>query len=1092
MIKKVGDSQLYNHEINVEKEPVSSSATSSITSSAGSIEQPSAKARTPLTGKRPRTTEGEMLRNRIQEFFKESKELTNRVKSQAREHIGWNRLGSGMRASRMAASATTVAAISERATPETPAKRKVTFVYDAGSLPLSNLQLKGSFNKSTGAYDPNWGGGDTVAMTHLGNGKWAATVELLDDGSNRSFEWGVVADGPSGKGAWAVMGESNLKFNLNEKTSEVKYSPITYQTMGAQKVGRNDISFKFWAPNAQSVSVKVFDEYGRTRLIPMEKDSEGNFSVKVPGGWSSMKDKAYYYQVVDSKGKTVERPDPYARVMMGEQRGISRTYVNLKDGSEVNQFHMDGDIYNQYKSQIEGPDPALAEEARKKARDLSRAELVKFEIDDQDQAESAYLVFKDENGRQLSKAELINRLGQFDSTLVDKLRGGKYNDLWSNNITEDGSIRMTKVHGSFTTLVNNLDKLSGLHYQFQVYERDEQGMLRLKGDTNQDGRLSEYEAKQTNYNDKWDSLITPASGRSFRASIITDNSYEWKYNDVPREKDPNKFVIYQLHIGSFLGKGNNANRSTFEDVMKKLDYFKSLGVNTLELMPVNEVEGERDWGYMGVNSLAIESSLGFEDENGRWVTGAEALKRFIDLAHSKGLNVINDVVYNHIGGDHNFLWNIDGTENPYFNWSDDPSKFEKRDTPWGAMPAYNKKQVKQFFIDHAVAQQQEFNFDGLRFDFTEPIKGTGGKDGWEMMREMNRQLHFYNPKFWTAAEQFDYDPWITRPVLSGGKGGAGFDSTWYTEYQHKLVHDHNASDPSIMQQAVRGHKTDMDKFMNMLTNPRGLDSWTKATTIISNHDEVGNAQRTIDVADGDSREKIPPQWARNAARFAAGIGLASPGVPIFFQGDESMASNKFKWGIPSTWDSGWDWEKLGSDWDWNNVVFNDSQRGLYNRLFQMSPSERESDSGYRNLDSTNRKVFNYLDSLAPSEREEAMLNITRKQTYLFYRDALALRNSSPAFEADASVNRVYTHNDNSVMAFTRKDGNEEYLIVASLNKNNFENYKMNIPAGQWKEVFNSDAARYGGSNFGNYGATINGGYAGINIPAGGYIVFKKQ
>ncbi|MEM4251745.1 MAG: alpha-isopropylmalate synthase regulatory domain-containing protein, partial [Candidatus Bathyarchaeia archaeon] len=718
--------------------------------------------------------------------------------------------------------------------------------------------------------------------------------------------------------------------------------------------------------------------------------------------------------------------------------------------------------------------------------------LVKFEIDDQDQADSAYLVFKDENGRQLTRAELINRLGQFDSTLIDKLRGGKYNDLWSNNITEDGSIRMTKVDGSFTTLVNNLDKLLGLHYQFQVYERDAQGNLRLKGDTNRDGRLSDREAKRTNYNDKWDNLITPASGRSFRASIITDNTYKWKYNDVPREKDPNKFVIYQLHVGSFLGKGNNANRSTFEDLMKKLDYFKSLGVNTLELMPVNEVEGERDWGYMGVNSLAIESSLGFEDEDGRWVTGAEALKRFVDLAHSKGLNVINDVVYNHIGGDHNFLWNIDGTENPYFNWSTDPSKFEKRDTPWGAMPAYNKKQVKQFFIDHAVAQQQEFNFDGLRFDFTEPIKGTGGKDGWEMMREMNRQLHFYNPNFWTAAEQFDYDPWITRPVLSDGKGGAGFDSTWYTEYQHKLVHDHNASDPSILQQAVRGQKTDMDKFMNMLINPRGLDSWTKATTIISNHDEVGNAQRTIDVADGDSREKIPPQWARNAARFAAGIGLASPGVPIFFQGDESMASNKFKWGIPSTWDAGWDWEKLGSDWDWDNVVFNDSQRGLYNRLLAMSPAERESDSGYRNLDATNRKVFNYLDSLSPAEREEAMLNITRKQTYLFYRDALALRNSSPAFEADASVNRVYTHNDNSVMAFTRKDGNEEYLIVASLNKNNFENYKMNIPAGQWKEVFNSDAARYGGSNFGNYGATINGGYTGINIPAGGYVVFKKQ
>ncbi len=109
------------------------------------------------------------------------------------------------------------------------------------------------------------------------------------------------------------------------------------------------------------------------------------------------------------------------------------------------------------------------------------------------------------------------------------------------------------------------------------------------------------------------------------------------------------------------------------------------------------------------------------------VSGAEALKRFIDEAHAKGINVISDVVYNHVHGDYNGLWGMGSPENPYFNWSKEPGKFEQRDTAWGAVPAYSKPQVKQLFVDHVVAQVEELHFDGLRFDFTEPIKGTGGQ-----------------------------------------------------------------------------------------------------------------------------------------------------------------------------------------------------------------------------------------------------------------------------------------------------------------------------------------------------------------------------
>lgn len=938
-----------------------------------------------------------------------------------------------------------------------PTKRKVTFVYDAGPhSTLTDVKLKGSWDAS-GRFSNQWDVG-SIPMRSLGNGKWEAQVELEDDGLPRNWEWGVTVDGPAGNDQWAVMGEGNLKLDLSKPTAS--YAPTTYHEMGAQKRGE-DLSFKLWAPDARSVQVKVFDQEGNVQRIPMTRAENGDWAAEVKGGFKALEGKAYVYEVVDSAGVTSDRPDPYARQMMGEQRGIDRLYLDPARGKEENRYFP------------------------------GAKELMRFTIDDEEDAASAYLVLKDAHGKQLTRDELLTRLGEFDTTLIDKLHNGQFNDHWSKNVEADGRIKMTNEGGAWVTLVNNPEKLAGLRYEFQVFENDGQGGVRLRDDANRDGKYSDVERRASSHNDPWSDIITPESGVSFRGSVITDpTTFQWKNDAAPREKDPSKWVVYQLHVGSFLGEAKNSDRSTLEDLMKKLDHFKELGVNTLELLPTNEVEGSRNWGYLGVNSLATESSFGFEDESGKWVSGTEALKRFIDEAHGRGLNVISDVVYNHVHGDHNGLWNLGGPNNPYFNWSQEPGKFEQRDTPWGAVPAYHNPKVKQLFVDHAVQQIAELKFDGLRFDFTEPIKGVGGKDGWEMLREINRQVHFLNPNTWTVAEQFDYDPSISRPAQPDGTGG-GFDAQWYTEYQHRLINDNGK--PGLIQAAARGMTTDMDAFVNLLTAPRGLDAWKKALTIISNHDEVGNAQRTQNTAEGANPTDFPEQWARNASRFAAGIGFASPGIPMFFQGDEFGAQNDFRWGNPSTWDSDWSWESLGKDWDWSKVTFNDGQKATYERLFALSPEAREKDGAYRNLAAQDKQVFNHLAGLKPEQRREAMLDITQKQQFHFFKDAIALRNSSPAFRADAEVNRVYTHNADSVMAFTRKFGDEEYLIVGSLNRQNLEGYNMPLPPGNWKEVLNSDAGVYGGGNFGNFGATLSGGgTTKVNIPSAGYVVFKKS
>ncbi len=146
------------------------------------------------------------------------------------------------------------------------------------------------------------------------------------------------------------------------------------------------------------------------------------------------------------------------------------------------------------------------------------------------------------------------------------------------------------------------------------------------------------------------------------------------------------------------------------------------------------------------------------------------------------------------------------------------------------------------------------------------ILDKGGKAGWGMLREINRQWHLTKPGIFTVAEQFDYDPAFARPTRSDGTGG-GFDAQWYSEWQHRMVNESAPFNPGLVQAASRGWRPDMDKFLGMLGGPRGLDDRQHALTIISNPDEVGNAQRTIAVAEGTSSQTNPAN------------GPATPRVP---------------------------------------------------------------------------------------------------------------------------------------------------------------------------------------------------------------------
>jgi maltooligosyltrehalose trehalohydrolase len=382
---------------------------------------------------------------------------------------------------------------------------------------------------------------------------------------------------------------------------------------------------------------------------------------------------------------------------------------------------------------------------------------------------------------------------------------------------------------------------------------------------------------------------------------------------TPRVSQPlPDLLIYEMHIGSLLGQGGNLKSSTFGQVASKLRHIKELGFTAIALMPTNPSEGHRDWGYLGTSSMAHQEAYADPGQSAE-----ESLLEFIAAAHALDLSVYTDVVYNHIGGDHNDLWNFDGYKNPWFEWAADPDLIpglsaplperpdgtaedqpktaapSVKNTPWGPIPAYNKRPVYQFFVDHAMDCVARLGFDGIRFDFTHYIHtqpAGGGHHGWLLLQEINRRLKHFFPDVLTFAEEFPQHQVITTPVE---EGGAGFDAMWNTEHQHRLIYSHHRL--SLTQAAVTGQPLPLRAFLDHLLHPAGFARPTCSVTVLSNHDEVGNAIQIASLV-------APHPRGGDLARLVCWLSLLCPGYPIIFQGTEDLATNPFTWGIPSSWD----------------------------------------------------------------------------------------------------------------------------------------------------------------------------------------------
>lgn len=197
------------------------------------------------------------------------------------------------------------------------------------------------------------------------------------------------------------------------------------------------------------------------------------------------------------------------------------------------------------------------------------------------------------------------------------------------------------------------------------------------------------------------------------STVVDPDAFVW-VQDGWRGRPWHETVLYELHVGTFTPEG------TFAGVERRLDHLVDLGVTAVELMPVNDFSGRRNWGYDGVLPYAPDSAYGTPDD----------LKRLVDAAHGRGLMIFLDVVYNHFGPDGNYL-------HLYA-----PSFFTNRyATPWGAAIDFGCREARDFFIHNALYWLEEYRFDGLRLDAVHAIIDDGSPDFLtELADRVNRQF----------------------------------------------------------------------------------------------------------------------------------------------------------------------------------------------------------------------------------------------------------------------------------------------------------------------------------------------------------------
>jgi len=470
-------------------------------------------------------------------------------------------------------------------------------------------------------------------------------------------------------------------------------------------------------------------------------------------------------------------------------------------------------------------------------------------------------------------------------------------------------------------------------------------------------------------------------------------------------------VLYEVHVGAFTPAG------TFEAIVPHLARLVELGVTALELMPVAEFPGSRNWGYDGVHLFAPQSTYG----------GPRGLRRLVDACHARGLSVFLDVVYNHLGPEGNYLAEF----GPYFT--------ERSMTPWG--PAVNfdgsgGEGARRHVIENGRMWVSEFHIDGFRLDaihaihdaspvhilteFADAVRGEAARLG--------RRVH-------VVGESHDNDRQLVLPTSAGG---LGLDAVWSDDFHHALHRqltgettgyyvdfggDHHLERAIAQGFAFQGEPSEY------WGRPRGTPSadlpGDHFVICLQNHDQVGNR------AQGERLGTLVPF---EAVKLAAGLLFVTPAIPLLFMGEEYGETARFQF-FTSFLDKS---------------LAEAVRRGRAEEMSRSAWRGPISDPNAPNTFVSSR--LNH--SLAGAPRHRGLRE--------YYRRWLTLRRTHPALGArDKELTRVTRDASGGVLVVTRATPRgDEVKLVANLTP---KTQGLTLEAPSWRVLIDSDDESFGGS-----------------------------
>ena len=438
-------------------------------------------------------------------------------------------------------------------------------------------------------------------------------------------------------------------------------------------------------------------------------------------------------------------------------------------------------------------------------------------------------------------------------------------------------------------------------------------------------------------------------------------------------------IFYELHIGTFTPAG------TFAAAIERLPYLRELGVTALQIMPVAQFPGERNWGYDGVYPFAPQASYG----------GSAGLKRLVAACHQQGLAVFLDVVYNHLGPEGNYLHAF----GPYFT--------DRYRTPWGDAVNFDGAQsdgVRHYFIANACYWLREYHFDGLRLD---AVHGIFDFSARHILAELTEAVHALAAELgrpaYVIAESDLNDP---RLVSDRRHGGFGLDAQWCDDFHHALrtlltndcsgYYRDFGGFPLLVKSFRAGFVLAGD-YSNYRQRRHGASSAEipprQLLVFSSNHDQVGNRMRG---------ERLSTHLTLPQLQLAAATVLLSPYLPLLFMGEEYRESAPFPYFI-----SHGDAELVAAVRQGRNDEFQSF-------TWQGHPPDPQAESTFLSA------------KIDPQQRQQGEQSVL----FRFYRQLIRLRREClPLAWLDRAGMEINADEDHQLLAVTRRAGDDEILCL---------------------------------------------------------------